>query len=183
MNTFPNRKYEIILADPPWGYANKSSRAAADKHYETQDLDWIMSLPVQEIAAENCALFLWTVSPMLMEGLCTMDAWGFTFKNKAFSWVKLNPKSLTPFLGMGNYTRANTEDCYLGLRGKLIRESAAVRQLVCEEELVISPREAHSKKPDEVRKRIVDLFGDLPRIELFARQKTEGWDSWGNEVD
>ena len=79
MTPFPNKKYEIILADPPWGYANKSSRAAAGNHYETQDLDWIMSLPVKEIAAENCTLFLWTVSPMLMEGLCTMDAWGFTF--------------------------------------------------------------------------------------------------------
>ena len=103
--------------------------------------------------------------------------WGFTYKTCAFSWIKLNKKSNTPFTGMGYYTRANNEICLLATKGKILpRKSKAVKQIV------MTRIEEHSKKPAIVRDRITDLFGYLPRIELFARQYADGWDCWGNEV-
>ena len=106
-----------------------------------------------------------------------IQAWGFQYKTVAFVWVKLNKKKETPFFGLGNWTRSNAEICLLAKRGTPKRKSNRVHQLI------ISPMEGHSKKPDIVRDKIVELVGDLKRIELFARNKTEGWDVWGNEVD
>ena len=174
-------KYNIIYADPPWQYKvfHKSDAAhgAAESHYRTMTLDEIKALPVQDLAAENCALFLWVTPPLIVEATKpVMDAWGFRYINKAFTWVKLN-KNGTPFVSLGHYTRGNTEDCFLGLRGRMVRKSASVQQLI------MAPRGEHSAKPPETRDRIVQLFGDLPRIELFARTKTPGWDVWGNEVE
>ena len=89
----------------------------------------------------------------------------------------MNKKNENPFVGMGYYTRANNEICLLATKGKpLKRKSKSVKQVV------MSKIEEHSKKPDIVRSRIVELFGDLTRIELFARQHADGWDCWGNEV-
>lgn len=109
-----------------------------------------------------------------------MEAWGFEYKTAAFVWVKKARKSGGNFWGMGAYTRANAEVCLLGttkgLRAKEWVKSHRVHQIV------EAPVEGHSKKPDEVRRRIVELLGDVPRIELFARQRAEGWDSWGDEV-
>ena len=79
--------------------------------------------------------------------------------------------------GVGSYTMPNIELCLLGVRGKFFRNKKNVYQAL------LHPRMEHSKKPDEVRNRIVELCGDLPRIELFAREKTSGWDVWGNEVE
>lgn len=107
----------------------------------------------------------------------TYQAWGYTYKTVAFTWVKQNKKTDGIFTGMGYYTRANAEYCLLGTRGKVLpRKSRSVSSVV------ISHLQEHSRKPDEVRERIVELFGDVPRIELFARQQVEGWDCWGNEV-
>ena len=114
--------------------------------------------------------------PKLNECFEVIKAWGFEYKTVAFTWIKLNKKSGTPFMGMGRWTRANAELCLIATKGKPSRISAAVHSIV------MTPIEAHSKKPNEVRKRIVQLIGDLPRVELFARQKVEGWDSWGNEI-
>ena len=105
------------------------------------------------------------------------EAWGFTYKTLGFAWVKQNKSGKGFFFGMGYWTRSNVEICLLGIKGHPKRISKSISQLI------ISPLEQHSKKPDEVRKRIVELFGELPRIELFARQKTSGWDVWGNEVE
>ena len=113
---------------------------------------------------------------MLPEALEVIKRWGFTFKTVAFTWVKENKKSNGYFTGMGYWTRCNPEQCLLATKGKPKRISRSVRQLV------ISKLQQHSKKPDDIRNRIVELCGDLPRIELFARQRTEGWDCWGNEV-
>lgn len=106
-----------------------------------------------------------------------IKAWGFEYKTVAFVWVKQNRKGGGIFTGMGHWTRSNAEICLLATRGKPIRFSKSVHQII------MSPVEQHSKKPDIVRHKIVELAGDLPRIELFARQKTPGWDVWGNEVD
>jgi N6-adenosine-specific RNA methylase IME4 len=175
---FPNRRYSIIYADPPWSYrdtAAAGNRGAGFK-YGLMAQDNIAELPVDQIAAPDCALFLWVTMPKLSEVWGVIEKWGFTYKTVAFTWIKTNRKSGTPFWGMGNWTRANAELCLLATKGKPKRQSAAVHSVV------MSPLRAHSQKPDEVRERIVKLMGDLPRIELFARERVEGWDAWGNEV-
>jgi len=137
----------------------------------------ICALPVASLAAPDCALFLWATLPLLPEALCAIDAWGFLYKSTAFVWVKPNKNSPGWALGTGFWTRANAEVCLLALKGSLKRQANNVRQLIVE------PRREHSRKPDETRDRIVRLMGDLPRVELFARQATPGWAVWGNEVD
>lgn len=139
-------------------------------------IDELCALPVSELADKDCVLFLWTTFPMLSEALRLIKAWGFSFKTAAFVWLKRNRKSLSWFFGMGRWTRGNAEICLLGVKGKPKRQSARVHQFI------ISPVEEHSKKPDQTRDKIVELMGDLPRVELFARQKTAGWAAWGNEI-
>jgi len=140
-------------------------------------LDDICALPVADIAAKDSALFLWATFPMLAEALLVISAWGFTYKTTAFVWLKQNKKSPSWFYGMGNWTRSNAEICLLATKGKPQRQSRSIHQLI------VSPIEAHSKKPDIAREKITDLMGDLPRVELFARQTALGWDVWGNEVE
>jgi N6-adenosine-specific RNA methylase IME4 len=136
----------------------------------------ICALNIPEIVAPDCLLALWWVPPMPMEALRVVEAWGFTLKTmKGFVWHKLTKNGLDHF-GMGNWTRANTEDCLFAVRGHPTRINRGVRQLIH------SARREHSRKPDEARERLVALLGDVPRIELFARQKFSGWDAWGNEV-
>ena len=127
-------------------------------------------MPVGELADRDCALFLWITFPMLLDALSVIEAWGFTYKTVAFAWVKQNKKANTMFWGMGYWTRANVELCILATKGRPRRKSAGVHQVV------LATVEEHSKKPDIVRDKIVTLMGDLPRIELFARQTPHGWD-------
>ncbi len=136
----------------------------------------ISALPIGNIAADNCALFLWVTFPYLDKQIAVMEAWGFTYKTLGFSWVKTNLKNGKPFFGVGYYAKSNCEVCLMGIKGKMTPISNRVSSCI------ISPRREHSRKPDIVRERIVELFGDLPRIELFARQTVAGWDCWGNEV-
>ena len=138
--------------------------------------DDLKNLPISEIAEKDCTLFMWATFPMIKEALELIEAWGFRYKTTAFVWAKKNRKSDSWFTGLGFWTRSNAEICLLAVKGNPKRQSPCVSQLI------VSPREEHSKKPDETRDRIVKLMGDLPRVELFARQKTEGWDVWGNEV-
>lgn len=114
------------------------------------------------------------------EALRVMRAWGFEYRTAAFVWVKKNRRSGSNFWGMGAYTRANAEVCLLGVTPGT-RAGAAVRDHSVHQ-IVEAPVEAHSRKPAEVRERIVRLLGDVPRIELFARERVPGWDAWGNEV-
>lgn len=175
----PQAKYKIIYADPPWEYKDKAcaGRRGASFKYKTQKREWLERLNVSEIADDNCALFLWTTMPMLPVGIELLQSWGFQYKTVAFVWVKYNKISKSIFWGMGNWTRANPELCLLGVRGKVKRLAKNVHSVIT------SRIEEHSKKPDETRGRIVSLLGDVPRIELFARKKTIGWDCWGNEID
>ena len=141
-------------------------------------VDDICALPVRELADTDCTLFLWGTFPTLPDAFEVIKAWGFQYKTVAFCWVKRNSKSAGWFFGMGNWTRANAEICLLATKGNPKRMSADVRP-----QLIVTPREEHSKKPDETRDRIVRLMGDLPRVELFARQTAPGWEVWGNQVD
>jgi N6-adenosine-specific RNA methylase IME4 len=173
------KKYQIIYADPPWRFKVWSRDTglgrAADAHYSTMPIEDIKALNIP--ADKNCALFLWAVSPQIPEAFDLIKAWGFEYKTVAFTWAKTYAKSGKPFFSLGYWTRAGSEICLLATRGKIRRVSAAVPQLL------ISPVREHSRKPDEIRDRIVKLMGDVPRLEMFARQKTEGWDVWGNEVE
>jgi N6-adenosine-specific RNA methylase IME4 len=170
-------QYNIIYADPPWRYDNKGGQGVAENHYPTMNISDICALPVADIAAKDSALFLWATFPMLPEALRVIEAWGFKFKTVAFVWLKQNRKALTWFYGLGFWTRGNAEICLLATRGKPKRHDNSVHQFI------ISPIEQHSKKPDEARDKILRLMGDMPRVELFARQTAPGWDSWGNEVE
>lgn len=102
---------------------------------------------------------------------------GFSYRSVAFVWIKRNRRSYSWFYGLGYWTRGNAEICLLAIKGHPKRKSAGVHQLI------VSPIERHSKKPDEARQKIVELMGDIPRVELFAREKKSGWDVWGNEVE
>ena len=177
---FPDKRYDIIYADPPWEYRQSGSRSAAE-HYPTMSTEEICQLPVQTICGGGGAVCLmWATFPNIGEALKVMESWGFQYKTAAFVWVKKYAKSGKNFFGMGAYTRSNAEVCLIGITPKLKAKewvrSHSVRQIV------ESPVEEHSKKPDVVRDLIVELFGDRPRVELFARQRADGWDAWGNEV-
>lgn len=172
-----SKKYQIIYADPPWSYNDKGCKGTMTNHYKGMNIEDICNLPIDQIADENSILFLWTTYPMLKEGLKVIEEWGFKYKSIAFQWIKLNTKALTPFYGLGRWTRGNTEPCLLATKGKPKRISASVFQLIQE------PRRKHSEKPDIVRDKIVQLMGDLLRIELFARKKNRGWDVLGDEID
>lgn len=175
------KKYNIIYADPPWTFKTYSQKGkehkSAELHYQCMSIEDIYNLPIENIADKDCVLFLWVIFPLLKEGLETIERWGFTYKTCAFNWVKKNKISDSWFWGLGYWTRSNSEICLLATRGNPKRISKSVHQ-------VSDARiREHSQKPDEIRNKIVDLCGDLPRIELFAREKVDGWDSWGNEID
>ena len=173
-------KYQIIYADPPWKYlwggGKDGGNFAPEKHYQTMTTDEICALNVKGLRGKNCALFLWATMPALPDAFKVMAAWGFKYKTCAFSWVKVRADG-EPLRGMGSYTKSNIEICLLGMRGHIKAEDKTVPQII------MHPRLAHSEKPPLVRGRIVRLFGDLPRIELFGRQTTPGWDAAGFGID
>jgi len=179
MTQFPDKKYQIIYADPAWTfkvYSDKGKNRSAENHYTVSSLEEMKTIPISTISDTNCVLFMWATYPNLKEAFELIEAWGFTYKTVAFTWVKQNKKANTFFLGLGYWTRANPEICLLATRGLPKRISRSIRNLV------ISKIRRHSQKPDEVRGYICELLGDLPRIELFARQKVDGWDAWGREI-
>ena len=181
--SLPNKKYQIIYADPPWDYGNTKNHngqfwGMADKHYSVMKLSEIKSLPITEIADDDCYLFLWVTSPFLEKGFEVIKSWGFKFATVGFVWVKMkNDMSEFRKDGLGKYTISNAEYCMIARKGKYRRVAKNVQQII------LTPKLGHSRKPKEIRDRIIRLVGDLPRIELFAREKTEGWDVWGNQTN
>jgi len=172
------QNYQIIYADPPWSYRDKAlagKRGACCK-YPLMTISELKDLPVNNIAGPDCILFLWVTMPKLNECFDVIESWGFKYKTVAFTWVKRNKIKKNWFMGMGRWTRANAEVCLLATKGKPKRVSAKVLSIID------TPIERHSKKPDIVRDKIIELVGDLPRVELFARKKIIGWDIWGNEL-
>jgi len=185
------KKYNIIYADPPWTFQTYSEKGkekkSAEVHYDCMTIEDIYQLPVGDITDDNCALFLWVTNPMLPQGLETIKQWGFTYKTVAFSWYKKNKIADSFFWGLGYWTRANVELCLLATKGKPTRISKGVHQVINDEdtldtEQVISVIQKHSQKPSIVREKIVQLCGDISRVELFARERADGWDAWGNEI-
>jgi N6-adenosine-specific RNA methylase IME4 len=176
----PRNHYGAILADPPWQFRTWSDKGAgrsASNHYETMDNLRVAALPVADLAAPDCVLFLWVSSPMIEYALELTTVWGFKYKTFAFVWTKADQFRFfaAPSMGLGYWTRSNAEVCLLATRGKPKRLNADVRQII------IEPRREHSRKPDCVHDRIQRLVGG-PYLELFARQTRKNWDCWGNET-
>ena len=188
------KKYNIIYCDPPWNYSKgvyqvwRPSHQGKDRElsdvYKTMSIKELESLPVQAISHKNCALFMWFTYSHLPQALELCKKWGFQYKTMAFVWVKLSNKGKL-LSNIGAWTMGNTESCLIATKGRMLQHKKKnnIKQLVFPKtDLKLKGRQSHSKKPKEAKERIVELFGDLPRIELFARQKTKGWDVWGNEV-
>lgn len=177
---FPDKKYSIIYADPPWPYNESGSKAKVkDKHYKMMQLDEICNLPIKDIQDEKCILFLWVTAPRLPMAFEVINAWGFVYHSLGFDWLKIS-KDGNPIINPGYYTRQNNEFCLIGVPYKKERR---LKPLVHNIPVpVIEQRREHSRKPDQVRDSIVKICGDLPRIELFARQHFDGWDAWGDGV-
>lgn len=180
-----SKKYNIIYADPPWTYSSKSAvnnkkgreiKPLSD-HYGSMTLPEMCSLPVKDITDKDAACFMWVTDSHLDEALALMAAWGFQYKTIAFNWVKTTNKG-NICKNVAPWTLKSAEICILGTKGAMTK----YKEVNNIESLVFAERSKHSKKPGEVRRRIEALFGDLPRIELFAREKASGWDAWGNEV-
>ena len=179
------KKYKVIYADPPWSFGSKAYQdgsrnmlVLSETQYKTMTIEDIKRLPIQNITDDNAALFLWTTDAHLKEAIEVIEAWGFKYKTVAFNWVKRYTSGSLVY-NFAPWTLKSHELCLLGIRGKMgqFKKSNAVKGLIEAE------RTEHSKKPAAARDRINELFGDINRIELFARQKTEGWDVWGNEVE
>lgn len=199
-------KFSIVYADPPWFYPARRNPLTrfgrgVSGQYPVMKTEEICALPIASLCADKCALLMWSTWPALEEAMRVIEAWGFEYKTIGFLWVKVNRKMIRdkPFIlaqkmismgvinflnwlacfGVGFYTKSNTEPCLLAMRG-----SPVVRPITNTiSSVVFAPRGRHSAKPPEVREKIVELFGDIPRVELFAREASPGWGIWGNEVE
>lgn len=177
-------KYTLIYADPPWSYKDqaKDGKRGASFKYPTMKVEDICRLPVWQLAnPESCLLAMWWVPTMVEEALAVMKAWGFRLMTmKGFTWHKVckNQRDKSA-MGMGHMTRANSEDVLFAVRGRLpARVDASIIQHIT------APRMEHSAKPPVIRDKLVQLLGDVPRIELFARGEDKaGWHTWGNQCD
>lgn len=182
------KKYQIIYADPPWSYYNDSTanqdcttiKGMRRPPYPVMSSKEIKALPIKEIADDNALLFIWTTDYHLAKCIEVITAWGFQYKTVGFVWAKKNKKG-EQVCFMGAYTmKSGVELCLLATRGKDAHKLVKKHNIRA---YIESPRLEHSKKPDQIRERIVELVGDLSKVELFARKKTDSWDVWGNEVE
>ena len=185
------KEYQVIYADPAWQYGSKELYGDKNKEdkrenrfrklermYDTMSLAEIKQLPVKNMIGKNAACFLWVTDSHLKEGIEVLESWGFKYKTIVFNWIKKTNKGNT-YVNFAPWTLKSSEICLLGIRGSMgkLKTDNTVRQLIEAE------RTKHSKKPKEARERIEQLFADVNRIELFARENHTGWDAWGNEVE
>ncbi len=178
----PEKKYQMIMADPPWDYRDKvrastQGGGGASSHYDTLALSALASFPIGNIAEADSVLLLWATFPMYPDAAAIMELWGFTYKTALWVWAKTT-KAGGMAMGMGHYSRANPEVCLLGIRGKGL---PVLRHDIIN--LQFHPRLRHSEKPTLFHDLSVELFGNVPRIDLFARKRVKGWMSWGLELE
>ena len=183
--------FKIVYADPPWSYDQKVRKTLDEAQYVTMSTAEVTALPVERIVADDCALFLWATWPNLPAAFDVISAWGFTYKTLAFVWVKRSSKSGVIFTGCGSWTRANSEPCLLAVRGKPKRVRRDVHSVVevpledaadALEVTLDAPVGRHSAKPPIVRDQIIDLLGDLPALEMFARDRDPRFSAWGDDL-
>jgi N6-adenosine-specific RNA methylase IME4 len=197
--------------------SSKGEGRSAKNHYNVMDLEDMKRLAVSRIAEPRSVLLMWAVDPMIKQAVELGEAWGFELKTVGFYWVKTNKKSPVSFdgknkmylddriffsdpsdsvsfsalpvffTGLGYYTRANPEQCFLFTRKRDRENGIAGGGLPVKDKgvprLIVSPVGRHSQKPEEARIRIERLFGDVRRVELFARSRRPGWEAWGNQVE
>jgi N6-adenosine-specific RNA methylase IME4 len=188
-----NKKYNIILADPPWKLDNvktggSMNSGAAAKYRTTSTYD-LCCMPVRYLLEDDCILFMWYLNSMPEDAIQLAKAWGFKkfLSMNGLVWHKLTKNGLTHF-GMGNGTRASTESVMIMYNGSLSRliKDKSIRNIF-EAKMPFDENKRgkpyiHSAKPDEVFDIINKLCGDVPRLEMFARKKVKGWDVFGNEA-
>lgn len=171
-------RYPVILADPPWEFRvwsrDTGNGRSAESHYPTMTTDDICRVSIP--ANDNCALFMWACWPTFPDALRVISAWGFEYKTIAWVWVKMNKSGIGTHVGMGYYTRANTEPCLLAVRGRMPVAAHDVQALI------MSPIQEHSRKPEDQYRKIKRLYPTGPYLEMFARRPRDGWHVWGNEV-
>lgn len=175
------KKYSVIYADPAWETRyfkeRKDGYLSRELPYVAMTDEQIKSLPVNEIIADDAILFLWVIDskiPMIND---FMKAWGFEYKCVGFVWAKKAKTTDGVNANFSSYTRRACEFCYIGTRGKYMVKKKNLDQFIYE------PKREHSRKPDVIRQIITEMIGEVPRLEMFAREKHEGWDAWGNETD
>jgi N6-adenosine-specific RNA methylase IME4 len=162
-------KFGTIYADPPWQYGNQATRASTDNHYSTMTIDDLCAMPIEQFAADDAHLHLWTTNAFLRDAYDVMKAWGFEYRS-CFVWCK-------PQMGIGNYWRVSHEFLLLGIRGNAKRFND--HGLMSWAEI---DREKHSAKPQQVR-RMIEKASPGPYLELFGREVVGGWTVFGNQVD
>lgn len=177
-----NKKYQIIYADPPWAFTDyvkekKGGLVRPPLPYPVLKDEEIMRLPIQDLVAEDAILFLWCVDSRIGILSDLMRSWGFKYKTVGFVWNKVAKTTPGVNATYSAYTRKSCEFLYIGTKGKGLVKHHGFNQYFPK------PKTRHSEKPYEFREMIVGMCGNLPRVELFARQKTPGWDVWGNEVE
>lgn len=177
------KKYNIIYADPAWEYGDVSDyrimHGGVAKHYKTMKIEDIKKLPINNIADNDCILFLWVTFPILDKAFEVIKSWGFKYKTIGFTWIKLNKRNKKPFFGIGYWTKSNAEICLIATKGspgkfKISNKVSSV---------ILSLASSGFCECLLLSERITELLGDRPRIELFARNNSPGWDIWGNEVE
>lgn len=182
IKTVANRKFQTVLADPPWQFQNRTGKVAPEhrrlSRYSTLTLDEIKALPVSTIVADPSHLYLWVPNALLPDGLAVMAAWGFTYKSNLI-WQKVRKDGEPDGRGVGFYFRNTTEILLFGIRGKNARTLAPGRSQV---NVIKSQKREHSRKPDE-QYPLIESCSPGPRIELFARGPREGWAVWGNQSE
>lgn len=195
--------FRVILADPPWSFDNFSAKGEiknAKAHYDCMNMFEMVQMPVEILAAKDCALFIWCTWPLMPDWLTLIHGWDFKYAGLAWEWRKFNPETGKYAFGPGYGTRKNLEPCLLATRGNPKLKSGLPEDLFglgsvpegvrsvrdwmewWPEDEIRAPRREHSRKPDEQYSRIETLF-DGPYLELFARQRRGGWSSWGNQTD
>jgi N6-adenosine-specific RNA methylase IME4 len=182
---WPVGVYDVVYADPPWPYRDKSlQRGGAARHYTTMGLEEICGLPVGRLCRPGAVVCLWVTWPMRPSTAeRVMAAWGFEYSTCLYDWFKTNADG-TLYMGMGHASRANSEPCFLGRRVRLKGEERRVLKVVDHGVRMaqLAPKGAHSAKPEQFRRGIERLYGDVPRVELFAREVHAGWDAWGDHL-
>lgn len=174
------KRYQVILVDPPWHYRNDSSEGTCHRHYKTMTDDQLCAYDIDQYAdKKQCALLMWATAPKLDSAFKVIKAWRFTYKTIFFTWLKTNKNGgIIP--GIGNYTRSSTELCLVAVRGNIMpwKRSNIIRQAI------LSRRREHSRKPEESYASIDQFFiPSIRKLEIFSRQRRQGWDVVGNEVD
>lgn len=173
------QKYDVILADNPWNFKTygKSNARTPQAKYQTMTIDEMKALPIGDLAADNCALFFWVVDwmkPSVCESV--VESWGFTYRTRAWTWIKSKPSGFGFHVGRGYYTQSNPEDCWLCVKGSMPVTDRSVSSVI------YAPVRDHSHKPDEQYGKVERLYPGMKYLELFARRRHPGWDAFGNQV-